>query len=527
MSRTVGLAVLSYALVAAVYTWPLVLTPLSAFPGQPGDADVHGFLWNNWWIAEALWARHQSPLRTDMIFAPFGADLRLHTFGLLYGVLSSPVMPVLGAVGVLSMQLLLTPVLNGLAAYGLVTKLSGRRASGLVAGMLLAATPAVNFHLTVGRASCAAVWPVLWAISALLDVLERPSKQSAAWFGVALLVLLLVDQQMALFGLLWLMVLGADALVRGRISRPALRSLAMAAAVVVIPFLWLYAAPLTATGYTVPAASEAATYSYPPSLFWRPAMIWRAYGAMLPLAFLAATWQLRRDRALVVWWLGAALFLVLSLGPAAEVFALLQHLPGFTQFRTPYRFQIPAAVGLVVMAGLMVSRAPRRTIAAVLLAAAVDLIAFRAVHGMSLQTMPAEPVYAQIAADPADRLVLEVPVGVRTGTDRIGPGEVFTFYQPLHRKRLINGLLARGPLDALDYYRRSPALMLLAHEPPPPGDVDADLRRQLKALNVGYIVIHTDQMDSVWQERVLDLFSDVGAERLETGRSETLAFRLP
>lgn len=178
------------------------------------------------------------------------------------------------------------------------------------------------------------------------------------------------------------------------------------------------------------------------------------------------------------------------------------------------------------MAGLLVSRAPRRAIAVIMIAAAVDLIAYRAARGVALQTMPGEPIYAQIAVDPTDRLVLEIPFGVRTGTDRIGPGEIFTFYQPQHRKRLINGFVARGPLEALDYYRRSPALMLLAGEPLPPGDVDADLRTQLRTLNVGYVVIHTDQMASGWRERVLDVFRAVSADRLDTGRIETVALRL-
>src|SRR5262249_24710920 len=143
--------------VSSVYTWPLIFNAQTAFPGRSGETDVHRFLWNNWWIEQALWVRHVSPLHTGMIFAPFGTDLRLHTLGLLYGVFSSPLLPWLGTVGVLSLQLLVTPVLNGLFAFALVTKLSGRRRAGILAGLLLAATPAVNFHLSVGRASCAAV----------------------------------------------------------------------------------------------------------------------------------------------------------------------------------------------------------------------------------------------------------------------------------------------------------------------------------------------------------------------------------
>jgi hypothetical protein len=526
MSRAARLAALSYALVGILYTWPLALAPSSTFPGHAGDADAHGFLWNNWWIAHALWARHRSPLRTDMIFAPFGADLRLHTLGLLYGVLSSPLLPWLGTIRVLSLQTFLTPVLNGLAAFGLVAKLSGRRDAAFVAGLLIAATPAVNFHIAVGRVACAAVWPLIWAISALIEVLERPSFRSAAILGVAIVTMLLADQQIALYGFLWLTVVAVSALFSGRLSVAACRWLVPAIAIVLAPFIWLYARPFAARGYTVPAAFEASTYSYPISLLWRPALVWRAYGALLPIAFVAGAWQLRRNRRLLVWWIGSALFLVLTFGPAGVVFSLLRQLLGLAQFRTPYRFQMAVAVGFAVVAGALMSTASRRTLAIVTFAAVTDLVAYRVIYSFPLQSMPAEPVYDQIAADPADRLVLEVPVGVRTGTDRIGPGEIFSFYQPQHGKRIINGMVARASLAALDYYRRSPALMFLAHETPPPGDIAADLRQQLRALNVGYVVIHTGGMDPGWCERVLDLLRTIDAERLNTGRPDTIALRV-
>jgi hypothetical protein len=528
VSRHTRLAVALYIVVGVVYTWPLVLSPLSAFPGPEGNHDAHAFLWNNWWIAQALWVRHVSPFYTPIIFAPFGADLRLHTFGLLYGALSSPFVPVLGTTGVLSLQLLATPVLNGFAMFALVAKLSGRRAPALVAGLLLAATPAVNFHLTAGRPSCAAVWPLVWSISALLDAVASPSARSAAWFGAALLALLLVDQQVAMFGLLWLALLGIDSLQSGRMKWPAARTIGIATAALAAPFIWLYARPLTSPGFTTPAASEAFTYSYPLALFWRPGLIWRAFGSLLPLAFVAAAGRIRGDRRLLVWWAGSALFLILMLGPSAYIFAALQHLPGLAQFRTPYRFQIPAAIGFSVLAGLLLSQASNRMLTVVAVAVFVDLLAYRVAHPVLLQSMPHEPVYEAIAVDPTDRLVLEVPVGVRAGTDQIGPGEIFTFYQPVHRKRLINGMLARGPLHALDYYRRSPALMFLAHEQAPPGDLASDLRRLVRDLEVGFIVIHADRMERPWHEQVVALVNTLdGLEPIHTGRTETMAFRLP
>src|SRR5262245_45422732 len=77
--------------VGALFTFPLILKLTTHFPGAPVDEDVFCFIWNNWWISYAILERHQSPLTTNFILAPFEVDLRLHTFGLLYGVLSMPI----------------------------------------------------------------------------------------------------------------------------------------------------------------------------------------------------------------------------------------------------------------------------------------------------------------------------------------------------------------------------------------------------------------------------------------------------
>jgi hypothetical protein len=135
-------------------------------------------------------------------------------------------------------------------------------------------------------------------------------------------------------------------------------------------------------------------------------------------------------------------------------------------------------------------------------------------------------VYEEIARDARDCVVVEVPVGVRTGTDRIGRGEALTFYQTVRRKRLVNGFVARGPLAALDYYRASPALMFLAHEPAPPGDRAADLRQKIHDLDACYIVVHPEMMEAAWVGETVQLLTTLdGLTRIDTGDA-LVAFRV-
>ncbi len=63
--HTVVLA--SYALVAFIFTFPLVQALRTRFPGQ--GTDVFGFIWNNWWTYYSLTELHVKPYFTDFIRA--------------------------------------------------------------------------------------------------------------------------------------------------------------------------------------------------------------------------------------------------------------------------------------------------------------------------------------------------------------------------------------------------------------------------------------------------------------------------
>jgi len=535
-------AVSCYLLAGAIYTFPLCLHPTTQFPNS--GTDVYGFIWNNWWIQYAITVLHTKPYVTDFAFVPFSVDLRLHTLGLLYGLFSIPIFSVVGPIGILNAQIMTTIVLNGYSTFTLTTALTKSAASGFIAGLLIAATPAINFHVGVGRPSCAALWPAIFAMLLFLQLIDRPAWPTAAGLAVSLIAVMMADQQSALFCAGWLMILLGCLVVTRREDVLTLRLVARVVLVGVLvwmPAYLLYWKPFARTaGYTVPAATEALTYSYPLRLLWTPAMIWNVYGVVMPVSLVAGMGLIRRLPSLIPWALGSTLFVALSLGPVATgtgvplPFSIVQALPGFAQFRTPYRFQIPAAIGLAVMVGILVSSALERVgpawrrslVAAMLILIVADLSIHRIADGFSIGTLPREPVYERIAGDTRHCVLLEVPVGVRTGTDRIGPGEALSFYQPVHKKRLINGFAARAPLAALNYYRTSPAIMFLAHETPPAGDIAQDFRRRLRELNVCYVVVHPELMETAWLAQAMDLLNGVDSLRRLDTSGGAVAFRV-
>ncbi len=523
-------------------TYPLVRRLGAAFPGA--GTDVFGFLWNNWWIHHALSHHLAKPYLTTYIFAPFRLDLRLHTVGFLYGLLSAPFFGLLGQVRVLNLQLLATIALNGYFTYRLVRRLTGERAIALLCGLLATSMNGINFHIGPGRPSCGAFWTAIAAITCFVELDQDPRPATVVLGAVSLVAMFLADQQVALYGSMWLVLLAANRFLRrGGLARlrrlaPAMLVLAsagFAAAYVLYLRPWKYD-----LGYDVPGAVEALNYSDRPEHLLHFGLFWTLYGVVLPVAMPIVLARLGRVREAIPWALGAVFFYLLTFGPVLAgthlpmPFALVRHLPGLENFRTPYRFRMPAVFGAIVALGLVLRAATARlgpraraaVVAALGLVALADAARLKWQRPFLLREMPPQPVYAEIGRDPEPSVLLEVPVGVRNGTDRIGiDGEILTYYQPIHGKRLVNGFVARSPLAAIDYYRRSPAFMYLAGELPPPGDVTADLRQKVEELGVGYIVVHPDMMKPERVAPTLRLLSALPGLTPIAAGPELVAFR--
>ena len=88
-------------LLAVLMTWPLAGELGHALPHDPRftapeGSDVHLFVWDLWWASEAL-ERGVSPFHADVLFAPAGHSLALHTHVFLWGLFAAPFERVFGA----------------------------------------------------------------------------------------------------------------------------------------------------------------------------------------------------------------------------------------------------------------------------------------------------------------------------------------------------------------------------------------------------------------------------------------------
>ena len=100
-------AVLGYAAIAVVFTWPLVPNITTHLTGSPaGDTGV--YVWNQWVFHHELVENRSSPYFTDKIFSLSGrANLSLHNYTAFQDLVALPFIPWLGVVATFNLVYLL------------------------------------------------------------------------------------------------------------------------------------------------------------------------------------------------------------------------------------------------------------------------------------------------------------------------------------------------------------------------------------------------------------------------------------
>jgi hypothetical protein len=176
-------ALLGYAAVAVVFTWPLLPHISTHLTGSPaGDTGV--YVWNQWVFQHELLNNRQSPYFTDKIFSLSGrANLGLHNYTAFQDLVALPLMPWLGVVATFNVVYLLMTVLTGYAAFLLVRQVTGAWAEAWLAGVLFAWSPAL---VTRGGAhfSLVAAAPLALFMLLLLRTADRQRVRDALALGL-------------------------------------------------------------------------------------------------------------------------------------------------------------------------------------------------------------------------------------------------------------------------------------------------------------------------------------------------------
>jgi hypothetical protein len=224
--------------------------------------------------------------------------------------------------------------------------------------------------------------------------------------------------------------------------------------------------------------------------------------ASLALAIVGAV---RYRRRLAAWISSFAIFAAFSLGPLLQIngrsvfdldgllvtiplpFILLHYLPVVKANRVPNRFSVVLMLSLAVLAGFgaywllkKIDNSKQRMVRLALVPCTLLLAALVLWEHWSvplpLTDARIPPVYEQVAADPDDYAILQLPMGWRNSFGVQGAESTQTqYYQTYHHKRLLSGNISRNPPFKFDYFRQVPildSLMTIQTY----GEVDAERR---------------------------------------------------
>lgn len=528
-----------YVVLGVAVTWPRATYLTSKLPNT---RDQGAYTWDMWWVARQV-EHLASPFTTHLILAPVGARLAFHALMPLVGLVMMPITITAGpAVSVNLLSVLLPGVLcyAMYRAARLWLPATGAFASGLFFGLSSMLTWRAWFHTNI---EAGALFLPL-ALEAAVRLRREPSPRRAVVLGLVIGLCLLVDLESAVLVVILVAVVLAGWLLR----RPTFRVLSLFGLAVAVGLL--VASPQivalvhqSAYGKSDPSvlASDYLQYGVALPQMFTPSPRVAAFGlhglgalfydgikteaiptfgvTLTALALLGAVvgWRERRERIWLLLWACAcvmALGPVLYLGTRAYIplphndhgqtvsllmpYTWFVRLPGLSGFREANRFTPLGLVAAALLAGSAVTWIRQHFAPALLLVAALAVLELGWSTEGPTGTMPTgiPAVDRAVAADHSQSLVVDVPLGFRSGTLEVGAA--------FPAEEQVEATLDGHP-RAIGYVSRLPAstaAALLSHpfytgllnvqgggrvnSTPSPGAI-ADARR----INVGWVLVWT------------------------------------
>ena len=119
-------AVLGYALVAVVFSWPLLPNAATHLTGDPGG-DTGVYVWNQWVFQHGAVVEGRNPLTTEHIFSLSSqpVDLSQHNYTMFLDVLAMPLLGWLGTVVTFNLVYLAVVVLTAWMTFVLARRVTG------------------------------------------------------------------------------------------------------------------------------------------------------------------------------------------------------------------------------------------------------------------------------------------------------------------------------------------------------------------------------------------------------------------
>lgn len=209
----------------AMWTMSLVLADISgAIPGTHIGDNATG-LWNVWWFIHAFGV--EGPIyRTEMLFAPSGTQLSLHTHATTHSFLAWPLTAVWSVTAAHNLAILAGLTLNGICAWRLALRCTGQALPSIVAGALFALSAHVQVRV-LGHINLVHAWVLPLFCISLLRLEDRKRVSDAVIAGAAAALVAYTDYYYLVYAVLFCFVWTAGRLlmVRMAVMPPRFRAL--------------------------------------------------------------------------------------------------------------------------------------------------------------------------------------------------------------------------------------------------------------------------------------------------------------
>lgn len=501
-------------LLAALLLHPLIANAETHAAGY----DYFHFHWNFWWIETALADPELSVFQSNYVLTPINQNLAYHTLAVFWYPVWAVLEPLVGTYIAVTVILWLITTLNGALMVGWLRANRVTWGLALLGGIAFMITPTLryfyyNTHLNL--ASWFWLPALLWIWKSTAAQVNRGNYRYAAMLsvgmGLGLWGILLTDSQLPIYAACLLIVYAPYTLFNNqhRLQLIGFGSAALGLGVALSWFIgplsyllqWSGSLPATVVDGR-PGIPFPDGYLFVLDAWWAwdtPSL--GGFGLIAAMIGLGAAlmWHGKREK-----WLWALVMIppfVLSMGPTLVLGGTEIPLPYRLAFALsdsnllmPWRFAPVFVIAALTFAGMALHKRAKwwMSVAGILLA----LVMLRAFWAAPLQPiLPSYDFYATIGDEPnADFVVLEVPIGVGTGQIIIGDDGwlEYQLYAIEHRRRVLNGFVARAPLEHFWYVRTDdPLLSWLGGR----RDLDElEARRRLEDVvydwPVGYIVLH-------------------------------------
>ena len=516
---------LAYFVIAVAFTWPLGVRLTTHLPDGT-DSLLH--YWNSWWTWQAFKAG-QLPYDTSYLFYPNGLSMVYHNFAWVHSLMWIGLRPFFGNIAAYNLTFLINLALCGIIAFWLVRGLLQNERAAFLAGVVYMAWP---YRLTQpSHPNMMSTWAIPIFLLFLYRVVEKKRWQDGAWAGVALALVGYMRWQIlipaGLMGGIFLLLT-----LYNRLSWAHVRILVVTGvvtAVLLLPPILLLAnewqknpAELVLEGEDLAMQTDVLAYGTPPgSHFLLSSLTQPIYeqfyadrgsrssfspyiGYVVLLLVVIGVWKNGRFS---LPWAGMALMLIfLALGPTLRMngqqytsipmpYNLLDAVIPIRLLREPDRFNMFIALPIAVLAGLgmrqllsWVSK-DNKWQPVLLIGVGVVLIFEYLTIPLPTQSAAVSDFYAQIAVEPGEFAVLNIPVDPFASKPSM-------FAQTVHGHPILQGHASRYPQNAFAYLEEQPWLrdmQLFSDIPPKRKNIGRNLAR-LAADGIRYVVIHKDEV---------------------------------